>query len=83
MTAPPKLSQLRLVLGDDGSTNSVAGATASEILEGYTFILTQMKAYFGVPIEFFMSGSPENWQQQWDYPSKADRATAHKERGTV
>lgn len=78
VTAPQKLSFLRLTVDSNGITNTKIKATAKEIVEGYTFILTQMKAYFGVPIEFFESGSPESWKKQWDYPSLEDAVMAHE-----
>lgn len=78
-TGPPPL---RLVVNSDGSTNSIAGVTVDQILRGYVFILTSMKSYFGVPIEFFESGQPEKWQKQWLYPAPSDRKKAIKNQST-
>ena len=68
MMEQPKDS-VRLVLNADGTTNALGGATYMEILKGYCTILVNMNKYFGVPIEFFLSGQPGNWHPQWDYPS--------------
>ena len=54
-------------------TNSRAGTwKASRVVDGYTYILENLKKYFDVPIEFFESGKPEDWKKQWLYPSLAD-----------
>ena len=61
---------------EDGTTNSVAGGTLEEVRDGYLFILTNLYAYFGVPIEFFESGKPEAWKLEWLYPGVKDKEVA-------
>ena len=63
-----KPQKLRLLVDGEGKTNSVAGVTADQIVEGYTFILVVLNKLFGVPIEFFESGQPGKWQPQWENP---------------
>ena len=62
-----------LVLKEDGqTTNSVHSSTKDEIIQGYEYILTNLYQYFGVPIKFFLSGEPGNWEKYWETPSKKD-----------
>lgn len=39
--------------------------TEDQIKDGYAFILKVCWLSFGVPIEFYVSGSPNNWEDQW------------------
>ena len=66
------LAFLKLSVEEGGRTNSVAGVTAKQIVEGYKFILLGLYKWFGVPIEFFESGKPEDWKAQWETPSEAE-----------
>lgn len=63
-----KPQKFRLLVDEEGNTNSVAGVKANQIVEGYTFILVVLNYLFGVPIEFFESGQPGKWQPQWENP---------------
>lgn len=66
-----KPQKFRLLVDGEGKTNSTAGVTADQIVEGYTFILVVLNKLFGVPIEFFESGQPGKWQPQWENPGWA------------
>jgi hypothetical protein len=68
----PVQTAMKLKVLDDGSTNSPHGATAASIVSGYAYILDCLHHFFEVPIEFFESGSAENWNAQWDTPSVQD-----------
>jgi hypothetical protein len=57
---------------DEKTTNSVHKATKENIIDGYVYILTNLYKYFGVPIKFFLSGVPGNWEKYWETPSNKD-----------
>jgi hypothetical protein len=63
-----KPQKFRLLVDKKKNTNSVAGVTADQIVEGYEFILVVLNKLFGVPIKFFESGQPGKWQPQWENP---------------
>lgn len=48
-----------------GETNSVHGATLDEIKRGYFTIIDYSHQAFGVPIDFFIAGTPMAWDPQW------------------
>ena len=48
------------------TTNSVAGVTAGQIVDGYTFMLVVLHQLFDVPLEFWESGQPGTWHPQWE-----------------
>jgi len=55
-----------LAFDDDGLSNGPrVQVTEQQIRDGYGFILKVCHAAFGVPIAFFVSGSPGNWESQW------------------
>jgi hypothetical protein len=64
-TAPPPFT---LTEDSDGTTNSSMNLNKKSIIDGYVYILTTLYRLFGVPINFFQSGSEENWDKQWDNP---------------
>ena len=65
-TAPPP--EFILTEDSDGTTNSSMNLNKKSIIDGYVYILTTLYRLFGVPINFFQSGSEENWDKQWDNP---------------
>jgi hypothetical protein len=73
-----------LIVAADGSTNNPVlmslKKTCSDIREGYIYIVTHLNYYFGVPIEFFESGSSEAFLPQWSTPSWRWKLTALKKR---
>ena len=55
-----------LAFDDDGLSNGPrVQVTEQQIRDGYGFILKVCRVAFGVPIAFFVSGSPGNWESQW------------------
>lgn len=62
-----ELMKAGLTVGEDDVTNSL-GLKSKNIIDGYVYILTTLKQLFNVPINFFESGSPENWKPEWNVP---------------
>ena len=62
---------------DGNTTDSIRGATKKGIIEGYTFILVVLNKLFGVPVEFFESGSPGHWNPEWDTPGPMSGTPKH------
>ena len=55
-----------LIFGTDGLSNGGrVQVTQKQIKDGYGFILKVCHIAFGVPIAFFVSGSPGKWEPQW------------------
>ena len=55
-----------LAFDNDGYSNGPrVQVTEKQIKDGYGFILKVCRAAFGVPIAFFVSGGPGNWEPQW------------------
>jgi hypothetical protein len=55
-----------LIFGTDGLSNGPGvKVTEKQIKDGYGFILKVCHIAFGVPIAFFVSGGPGNWEPQW------------------
>lgn len=55
-----------LAFDNDGYSNGPrVKVTEKQINDGYGFILKVCRAAFGVPIAFFVSGGPGNWEPQW------------------
>lgn len=55
-----------LAFDDNGLSNGLrVQVTEQQIRDGYGFILKVCHVAFGVPIAFFVSGSPGNWESQW------------------
>jgi hypothetical protein len=55
-----------LIFGTDGLSNGGrVQVTQKQIKDGYGFILKVCHAAFDVPIAFFVSGGPGNWEPQW------------------
>jgi len=55
-----------LIFGTDGLSNGGrVQVTQKQIEDGYGFILKVCHAAFDVPIAFFVSGGPGNWEPQW------------------
>ena len=64
-----KKSKNALTVDKYGVTNSKVNnlkITAQSIVDGYAEILEFLHQYFGVPYVFLESGSPENWNPQWE-----------------
>jgi len=53
-----------LVFTAEGS-NALNGATKQDIEDGYAYILANMEALIGMPVDCFESGAPGNWNPVW------------------
>lgn len=75
-----------LSIEDSGELTKIAGrgekvvlpVTRDSVINGYAFILDCLNEYFQVPIEFFESGRPEAWKQQWETPSLRDKGVVER-----
>lgn len=55
-----------LAFDGNGLSNGLrVQVTEQQIRDGYGFILKVCRVAFGVPVAFFVSGSPGNWESQW------------------
>ena len=79
-TAPTK-EEDKLTEDKDGITNSTSKLNKTLIINGYVYILTTLYRWFGVPINFFESGSEENWDKQWDNPGYKFKENKLKQSG--
>lgn len=79
-------SNQQLIIDANGGTNNAVltnlNCTCADIRDGYVFILTHMNYYFGVPIEFFESGTAKVAKPQWSTPTVDEKHAAIKARQT-